>query len=141
MTVNTHITTTPARSPHILLRALYFVFFGLWFSGIWAAIGWVLSVTVIGLPFGLWMLNRLPQVTTLRASDRELIIGPNGRIYERETEQHPFLLRAIYFVVVGWWLSGLWIAAAWALSASVIGLILSFWMIDRVPAIMTLRRG
>jgi uncharacterized membrane protein YccF (DUF307 family) len=140
MTGNSTIVATQERSPHILVRALYFVLFGLWFSGIWAAVGWLLSVTVIGLPFGLWMLNRLPQVTTLRATERDLIVTPGGQVYERTVEQAPFLLRALYFVAVGWWFSALWIAAAWALSASVIGMIVSFWMIDRVPAIITLRR-
>ncbi len=58
--------------PGLLIRALYFILFGLWFSGIWAAVAWVLCVTIIGLPFGLWMLNRLPQVSTLAAEPQRL---------------------------------------------------------------------
>ncbi len=27
--------------PNILIRVIYFFVFGLWFSGIWAAIGWM----------------------------------------------------------------------------------------------------
>ena len=48
-----------------LLRLIYFVLIGWWFSLIWALLGWLLCVTIIGLPFGVWMLNRLPAVTTL----------------------------------------------------------------------------
>ena len=50
------------------------------------------------------------------------------------------LVRAIYFVLIGWWLSGIWIIAAWALHASIIGMVLGFWMFNRVPAVITLAR-
>jgi len=133
-------TVLRSNEPHWLLRLVYFVLFGLWFSAVWAVIGWVVSITIIGLPIGLWMLERLPQVTTLRASTREVVVTPGG-VYERSPAQHPFLVRALYFVLIGWWLTGLWIVAAWGLSATLIGLLVSFWMIDRVPAILTLRRS
>jgi uncharacterized membrane protein YccF (DUF307 family) len=123
---------------NILIRALYFIVFGLWFSGVWAAVAWVLCVTVIGLPLGLWMLNRLPQVTTLRPEERDLFITASGQVFERGPSQPPFLLRAIYFVLVGWWLSAIWIGVAWALCAVVVGLPFGFWMLNRVPAVITL---
>jgi uncharacterized membrane protein YccF (DUF307 family) len=127
--------------PGLLLRIFYFVVFGLWFSGVWAAIAWFLCITVIGLPFGLWMLNRLPQVATLKPQRSDLVIAGDGRSYSQDVRQHPFLLRALYFVLVGWWLSALWIAAAWALCASVIGMVFGFWMLNRVPAVITLARS
>lgn len=127
------------RSVNLLLRIIYFVVFGLWFSGIWAAVAWVLCVTIIGLPFGLWMLNRLPQVTTLKAQANDLVIH-NGRVYQREAPQQPFLLRALYFFVIGWWFSALWLAAAWALCTTIIGMPIGFWMFNRVPTIITLAR-
>ena len=126
--------------PGLLVRALYFILFGLWFSGIWAAVAWVLCVTIIGLPFGLWMLNRLPQVVTLKPSRSDLVLTTTGRVLERDVPQAPFLLRALYFLLIGWWLSAVWIAVAWALCASIIGMVIGFWMFDRVPAIITLAR-
>jgi uncharacterized membrane protein YccF (DUF307 family) len=126
--------------PGLLVRALYFILFGLWFSGIWAVVAWVLCVTIIGLPFGLWMLNRLPQVVTLKPSRSDLVITTTGRVLERDVPQVPFLLRAIYFLLIGWWLSAIWIAIAWALCASIVGMVIGFWMFDRVPAIITLAR-
>ncbi len=125
--------------PNLLIRALYFIVFGLWFSSIWTVIAWVLCVTIIGLPLGLWMLNRLPQVVTLAPQRNDLVIA-NGRAYYADVPQRPFLLRAIWFVLVGWWLSALWLTLAWALCASVIGMVIAFWMFDRVPAIITLAR-
>ena len=129
------------RGVNLILRALYFIFFGLWFSGIWAAIAWFLCVTIIGLPFGLWMLNRLPQVTTLQAQRDDLIVTHDGRVYSNRVEQRPFLLRALYFLLIGWWFSAIWMAVAWALSSSIIGLPLGFLMFNAVPAVITLQRS
>lgn len=129
------------RGVNLLLRALYFIFFGLWFSGIWAVIAWFLCVTIIGLPFGLWMLNRLPQVTTLQAQRDDLTVTSDGRVFSSRVEQRPFLLRALYFLLIGWWFSAIWMAAAWALSSSIIGLPLGFLMFNAVPAVITLQRN
>jgi uncharacterized membrane protein YccF (DUF307 family) len=123
-----------------VLRFVYFIAFGLWFSGIWAAVAWFLCVTIIGLPIGLWMLNRLPQVSTLQPDQHDLVITTSGTAYLRDKEQNPFVLRAIYFLLIGWWFSALWLSVAWALSASVIGLPFAFWMFNRVPAVITLAR-
>jgi uncharacterized membrane protein YccF (DUF307 family) len=128
------------RGVNLILRAVYFLVFGLWFSAIWATVAWVLSVTIIGLPLGLWMLNRLPQVTTLQPQRDNLTVSMNGEIYRTDVPQHNFLIRALWFVFVGWWLSALWLSVAWALSAVIIGLPFSFWMFNRVPAVITLAR-
>jgi len=48
-----------------LVRLIYFVFIGWWFSLGWSLVAWFLCVTIIGLPLGVLMLNRLPAVTTL----------------------------------------------------------------------------
>ncbi len=124
----------------LLVRAIYFIVIGWWLSGIWAAIAWLLSVSIIGLPLGLYMLNRLPQVVTLKPSPRNLMVTPSGQLLEMNVRQRPFLLRAIYFLLIGWWFSALWIIVAWALHASIIGMLLGFWMFNRTATIVTLAR-
>jgi uncharacterized membrane protein YccF (DUF307 family) len=126
--------------PGLLIRALYFILFGLWFSGIWAVVAWFLCITIIGLPLGLWMLNRLPQVVTLKPSRSDLVLTTTGQVIERDVPQAPFLLRAIYFLLIGWWLSAIWLAIAWALHVTIIGIVIGFWMFNRVPAIISLAR-
>jgi hypothetical protein len=47
------------------IRLLYFVLIGWWLSLLWSNAAWIISVTIIGLPIGIWMFNRLPALTTL----------------------------------------------------------------------------
>ena len=42
------------------------------------------------------------------------------------------MLRVIWFVLVGWWLTGILSVAAWALNATIIGLPLGLWIINRL---------
>jgi uncharacterized membrane protein YccF (DUF307 family) len=137
------MSTTIYREEHgvnFILRAIYFLVFGLWFSAIWATVAWVLSVTIIGLPLGLWMLNRLPQVTTLQPQRDNLTVSATGEIYRTGVPQRNFLVRALWFLLIGWWLSALWLSVAWALCTVIIGLPFGFWMFNRVPAVITLAR-
>lgn len=140
MTTTTIVSYQNRGLGHFLLRAIYFIFLGLWLSSIWATIAWFLCITIIGLPLGLWMLERLPQITTLQPERSDLVITTDGRTFAIQIEQLPFVSRAIYFVLVGWWLSALWMVVAWALSSSIIGLPFAFWMFNRVPLVITLAR-
>lgn len=59
-----------AGSQHALpIRALYFVFIGWWASFIWANAAAFFAITIIGLPIAIWMVNRLPYVTSLYKFD------------------------------------------------------------------------
>lgn len=133
------------RGPGCLIRILYFIFVGLWLGGIVTVIAWALNLTIIGLPLGLWLLNRLPQLMTLKPAPAEgRVTVVDGRVVYRESSlpAHPFLLRALYFLLIGWWFSLLWLILAWLLTGLSLGLglPLAFWMFDQVPAVTTLAR-
>ena len=105
------------------------------------AVDFALAVAiVIGMPLAVMMLNRVPEVMALRGERELLVRSWNGHTAVTEVPQYNILLRALYFVLVGWWLSALWIEAAFALCATIIGLPLGFWMFDLVPTIVSLRR-
>src|SRR5262245_51910632 len=53
-------------NPSFLVRVLWYIFIGCWLGFFWLNIGYFFCFTVIGLPLGLIMLNRLPWVLTLR---------------------------------------------------------------------------
>jgi hypothetical protein len=55
------------------------------------------------------------------------------------TSGPPLLIRAIWFVFVGWWLAGVVSAGAWLIGLTVIGLPLTFWILNRIPTVLTLR--
>jgi uncharacterized membrane protein YccF (DUF307 family) len=70
-------------------------------------------------------------------------VAAHSKLWRVRTEglpQHNWLLRLIYFVLIGWWLSFLWINAAWIISATIIGLPIGIWMFNRLPGITTLMR-
>lgn len=57
--------------------------------------------------------------------------------------QRSFLVRAPYFLLVGWWASLIWLVLAYVLilGTAGLGLPLAFWIVNRVPAITTLARS
>ncbi len=139
--------TVPTRDqgPGCLIRILYFIFVGLWLGGIVTIAAWVLNITIIGLPLGLWLLNRLPQIMTLKPApiQGKVTIVDGKVIYRQSTlPARPFLLRALYFLLIGWWFSLIWLIMAWLLTGLSLGLglPLAFWMFDQVPALTTLAR-
>jgi len=140
------ITTTKVRQPvkqvPFLLRVIWFFFLGWELAGAWILIAWILNATIIGLPLGLWMINRVPQVLTLKAQPGAYELDmATGKTRFVSTRQPSWLLRALYFVLIGWWLSLLWAAAAWLLCITIIGLPLGILMLHSLPAVTTLRIG
>jgi uncharacterized membrane protein YccF (DUF307 family) len=124
--------------PNLILRVIWFIVVGWWLSGILSVAAWALNATIIGLPLGLWIINRLPLAATLRPASSWYRI--EGGILRSGVEQFPFVLRAIYFVLFGWWLSGLWMVAAYALLLTIVGMPAAFWMYGRIGAVTTLYR-
>jgi uncharacterized membrane protein YccF (DUF307 family) len=103
-----------------------------------------LTITIVGAPLGVAMLNRLPQVIALRGQTTSVEVKRVGKLEYvttgRRVPQYNILFRALYFVLVGWWVSAIWMEAAYAVSLTIIGLPIGFWMFDQVPALVSLRR-
>lgn len=139
------VVANQTAGPGCLVRALYFCFIGLWLGAIWTGLAWFLLVSILGLPLGLLMLNRIPQVMTLKPVRSQTHVVAQGGVVvvsQGQIAQRSFWLRAVYFLLVGWWLSGAWLGAAWAVVGFSLGLglPLAFWMFDRTPAIVSLAR-
>jgi len=126
-----------------LVRAVYFVLIGWWLTWLWINVAWALNATLILLPLGLWMLNRVPQVLTLKPMAVEAEVRVQGgrvTVYHRNVRQHGCFLRLLYFLLIGWWASLVWANAAWLLCASIVGLPIGLIMFDYLPAVTTLMR-
>jgi uncharacterized membrane protein YccF (DUF307 family) len=135
--MNQNITYQQTSRPGCLIQFLWYWFLGWWLGLIWVAVAWALMITVIGIPFGAAMLNNVPQVIALRGR-RILQVSESG---VRDAPQINFLIRTIWFVVFGWWFSAIWMAIAYLLCLSIIGLPLGFWMFDLTPTVVSLKRA
>lgn len=120
-----------------LLQLLWFAFVGWWLGAIWVAIAWLVSLTIIGLPLGAAMLNYVPMVFALRGQ-RRVQVSPTGQV--SAAPQINVLIRALYFVLIGWWLSAIWLIVAYSLCMTIILLPVGFWMFDATPMLVSLKR-
>lgn len=53
---------------NFLVRIIWFVFVGWWLAALFLAAGYVLCLTIIGLPFGFMLFDAAPWALTLRRS-------------------------------------------------------------------------
>ena len=142
MDQQTHVHEQPGIP--FVVRVLWFFLVGWHVTLWWVLIAWFLNVTILGLPLGLWMLDRVPLVLTLRLQRSYTVTRlSDGRIVESWYEnvpQHPWLVRAIYFVLIGWWFSLIWSLLAWLFCLTIILLPAGVLMLNRLPAVTTLMR-
>ncbi len=65
--------------------------------------------------------------------------GPNGR-HRGGRPQVGWLIRGIWFVLVGWWASAIWMGLAWLIQLTVIGIPIALLMFNRTPFVASLYR-
>lgn len=135
---------TQSKSPSIVVRAVYFLLVGWWASGIWLSVAWFLTVTIIGAPLGIKMINWVPKIVSLKerqiATEVTQTREGSVTVTESASDQHSLLVRAVYFLLVGWWASGIWMSIAWVASITIVGLPLAIWMYSRLPYVVSLYR-
>lgn len=137
------VVLTRQGGPGFLVRAVWWLFVGWWASAVAIVLGYLAFVTVIGIPLGLAILHRVPQIATLRARTEEWTVRHQGGIAfvgAARLAQRPWLLRAAYFLLVGWWFAAVWLVLSWALTILILPMPLGVWMINRANAVLTLER-
>jgi uncharacterized membrane protein YccF (DUF307 family) len=116
-----------------LTRALWFLLVGWWLTPVVVNVAWALNATILLIPIGIKLINLVPTALSL-AEPRGLDAPESGR------GQTNLLVRAAYFLLVGWWLSFLWANVAAFLAVTVVGLPVAFWMFNRLPYVTSLYR-
>ncbi|EMA05845.1 YccF domain-containing protein [Haloferax denitrificans] len=116
-----------------VVRAIWFVFVGWWATPAVVNVAWFLNATVIGIPLGVALINLVPTVLSLKEPKTRLD-PDSGR------GQRSLVVRAVYFVFVGWWLSWIWANVAVLFTLTIIGLPVGIWMLNRLPAVTSLYR-
>ena len=128
----------------LFVRALYFIFIGWWVGLIWLNVGYFFVLTVIGLPVGLVMLNRLPAVLTLKPASQQVninITGNTTNINVGGAQQVNFLIRAVYFIFIGWWAGLLLAWVAYALFVLLVTIPVGVMLLNMLPTVITLRKN
>ncbi len=136
--MNSNITYIQTSRPGCLIQILWFALVGWWLGAIWVAVAWLLMLTIVGLPISAAMLNNVPQVMALRGR-RLLQTTATGGV--RGVPETNFLIRVIYFLLIGWWLSAGWMILAYLSCLSIILLPIGFWMFDLTPTVVSLKRS
>jgi uncharacterized membrane protein YccF (DUF307 family) len=129
-------------NPGCLLQILWFVFIGWWLGLIALVVAWILNITIIGLPLGLAILNNLPLLIALQTPTSQVVVtsGDRTTVLSSGLPQYNFFLRALYFLVIGWWWSFIWLLVAYIFCATIILLPLGLLMYRQVPFMTTLKR-
>lgn len=119
----------------LVVRGIWYLFVGWWATGLWLTVAWLLNLSIVGLPFGIKMINKVPKVLSLK----EPTSSTTNRIVNDSSGSSPSLLiRGVYFLLIGWWASGIWTAIAYVLSLTVIGLPGAIWMYNKLPKVVSL---
>ena len=126
------------------MRSVWWLFVGWWASGIAVGVAWFALATIIGIPLGIWIINRLPSILTLRHRTRTWVLGQDaeGRrvVSEAGRPQVAWYVRDVWFVLVGWWASAAWMSLAWVVQLTVIGIPTALLMFNRTPFVASLYR-
>lgn len=133
----------PKSGPGCLVQALWFLFIGWWLGGLAIALAWLLNITIIGLPLGMAVLNNIPRILALQSPERIYQVIPSGgtmAVREISPPQINFIIRALYFILIGWWFSGIWLGVAYFLCFTILLMPLGLWMFRLTPTMTTLRR-
>jgi uncharacterized membrane protein YccF (DUF307 family) len=141
-----HIPTviTAQGGPGLLLRAIWFIFIGWWATGFLLVFAYLCSVTIILLPISFVLFNVVPTVLTLRPRRTHVTTEMRDgvmHISHGNVPQRAFWMRALWFVLIGWWVSGFCIVIGYLLCLSIILLPVGLMVLNRIPEVMTLRRN
>ena len=129
---------------HFAFRVVWYLLIGWWLTGISLAVGYVAGLTIIGLPLAFWVFNRTGTILTLRPRTQTTTMIASGgvtTITREHRKQRSLLLRAIYFVLIGWWAALIWMTVSYLISLTIIGIPVGILMLNRLPEIYTLHRN
>lgn len=128
-----------SESPSIVVRAVWFLLVGWWLTGIVLTVAWFLNVTIVGLPLGIKLINKAPYTLTLKKLGSH--DGVESVEFDGSSGTSPnLLIRGVYFVLVGWWASGLLMAAAYLVSLTIVGLPIGVKLFNYLPYVVSLKK-
>lgn len=127
-----YVPPPPMRRAPVSLRAVWSATAGIALTLLWVIVAWLALISVFGRAVAIRMLDHAPDVLTLHMGDWQ----PAGTIYPvLHASPYPTPMRAIYFLLVGWWASLLWLILGYLAVVSVIGAPLAQRMFAAAPTV------
>lgn len=124
---------------NILLRILWMIFVGWWLSGLFYIVGAVLTLLIVTAPLGMVVIQKIGWAFSLyKESKYQTGYTETGEAIQIEKQNTNFLIRFLYFIFIGWWAGGIALVISWIVGITIIGLPLSFYIMNRLGKIMTL---
>lgn len=117
------------------MRVVYFLLVGWWFGALAGFLGYLLCASILFLPFGVMLLNRIPALVFLKPRHVAFEVAPGVWGIHEEL---PFLVRAIWFFVLGWELGLLVFVVGYLFILTIIGIPIGLFLLNAVPMVLTL---
>ncbi|HXT34420.1 MAG TPA: zinc ribbon domain-containing protein, partial [Chloroflexota bacterium] len=102
-----YVPPPPMRRAPVSLRTVWFAVAGIALTLLWVIVAWLALISVFGRALAVRMLDHAPDVLTLHMGDWQSAAGTTHPVLH--TSPYPTPMRAIYFLLVGWWVSLLWL--------------------------------
>ncbi len=122
----------------LIIRAIWFLLVGWWLTGIWLSIAWFLNLLVVTIPLGIKMINQVPFVLSLKSRSNNISVNDEGERIVESLSQVNIVVRAAWFLLVGWWLSFIWMFIGYLFTLSILGLPIAIWMYGKLPFVVSL---
>jgi len=125
--------------PSMIIRFLWMLFIGWWLSGIFYFVGAILTLLIVTAPLGMVVIQKIGWAFSLyKESAYQTVYNSQGQAMQIERQNANFLVRFLYFLFIGWWIGGIALVISWIAGITIIGLPLSFYIMNRLGKIMTL---
>jgi uncharacterized membrane protein YccF (DUF307 family) len=124
--------------PGMLIRFIWMLVIGWWLSGLFYFVGAVLTLFIIPAPLGMVIIQKIGWAFSLYKESSLIYVSDGQTTMVMQKQQTSFIVRFIYFIFIGWWIGGFALGLAWILGITIIGLPISFMIMNRLGKIMTL---
>lgn len=124
--------------PNIFIRLLWMIFIGWWLSGVFYFVGAILTLLIVTAPLGMIVIQKIGWAFSLYKESSATVITDGTTTIIIQKSQTSFIVRFLYFIFFGWWIGGIALGVAWLLGITILGLPLSFMLMNRLGKIMTL---
>lgn len=129
-----YVPPLPARRAPLSLRAAWFAVAGIALTLLWVIVAWLALISVFGRVVAIRMLDHAPEVLTLHMGNWQPAASTTHPV-PYASSSYPIPMRAVYFLLIGWWASLLWLILGYLAVLTVVGAPLAQRMFAAAPTV------